>query len=239
MRKENQGQQNKTETPHNIRTYQSDVEEMLKSGEGSLAKIAIAENSKRVRGDLSLEEPENPERTKWVVGVSLSLIVLGLGAFAFLYFFGKKEQQPVPVIPQTQTIIATDLDKDLNIKGLGRDGIISAIAKEQRENTAALSSVVGLRVIEGKGDDAKLIDTEDFLKRIESHAPLGLLRSLEDNFLFGLHSLNVNQPFLIFKTGYYQNAFAGMLAWENNLKDDLGPIFIPPTPAAVTTTSDQ
>ena len=30
-----------------------------------------------------------------------------------------------------------------------------------------------------------------------------------------------------------------MLAWENNLKDDLGPIFIPPTPAAVTTTSDQ
>ena len=57
--------------------------------------------------------------------------------------------------------------------------------------------------------------------------------------MFGLHVLNVNQPFLVFKTNYYQNTYAGMLSWENTLMEDIGSIFTPPEVAVVAETSDQ
>ena len=110
---------------------------------------------------------------------------------------------------------------------MNRDAIISALVKERDENTARLSSVVGFQVTSGAGDTTKTISAGSFLEKLQSHAPDELTRSLSDNFLFGLHVLNVPQPFLILKTGYYQNAFAGMIAWENDLENDLGPIFIP------------
>ena len=74
---------------------------------------------------------------------------------------------------------------------------------------------------------------------MQSHAPDTLVRSLETDFVFGLHALNQNQPFLIFKTNYYQNAYAGMLSWETTLQDDLGPLFITPEPVVEASSTDQ
>jgi len=225
--------------PKPLRTYQSDVEEMLKHGEGSLATIAIAENDKRIRAGLSVEEPEKPGRTKLILGISLSLIVLGIGTLGFLYLFRNTEQEPVPLVEKTPAIIVTDLEKALNIKGLGRDEILRILAKEVKENNSTLSSVVGLNIVEGTGENKQTVATSVFFQKLQTHAPDALVRSLAPNFLFGLHILNMNQPFLIFKTGYYQNTYAGMLSWENTLKEDIGSIFIAPEAAVVAETSDQ
>ena len=43
----------------------------------------------------------------------------------------------------------------------------------------------------------------------------------------GVHSFDGNHPFLVLKTGFYENAFAGMLEWERYMKDDLAPLFGP------------
>lgn len=225
--------------PKPLRTYQGDVEAMLKQGEGSLATIAIAENDRRIRSGLAVEEPEKPERTKLVLGISLGLIVLGGGTLGFLYLFRNTEQEPVPLVEEIPAIIVTDLEMDLNIKSLGRDGIIALLVREKKENATSLSSVVGLRLTEGGGESAQAISSASFLQRLQTHAPESLVRSFASHFMFGLHVLNVNQPFLIFKTDYYQNTYAGMLSWENTLRDDLGPIFINPEPAAIAETSDQ
>ncbi|MDO8483230.1 MAG: hypothetical protein Q7S86_05440 [bacterium] len=225
--------------PKPLRTYQSDVEAMLKQGEGSLAKIAIAENDRRIRSGLSTEEPEKPERTKLVLGISLGLIILGAGTLGFLYLFRNTEQGPVPLTEETPTIIVTDIEKDFDIKGLSRDRLLETLGNEQRGNESALSSVVGFRLMEGTGKDVQTVTTSAFLKKLQAQAPDSLVRSFTPNFLFGLHILNVNHPFLIFKTGYYQNVYAGMLTWEKTIIDDLGPIFINPEPATAAETSDQ
>ena len=52
-----------------------------------------------------------------------------------------------------------------------------------------------------------------------------LLRSLRPDFMLGTHSFNKNQPFLVLKTDYYDNAFAGMLEWEGHLTEDLLTLF--------------
>ncbi len=224
---------------HNIRTFQSDVEDAIKEGGGSLSKIAIAENDRRIKNGFTLDEPEKPERTRFIVELSVGLITVGLIALGFLYFFRTAEQKPVPLIEPEPQIIATDKEKNLNVAGFGRDQMVSILKKSVSEENVTLSSILSLRLVDGAGETAKPITTKVFLDRINASAPNELVRSLSDSFLFGIHAQNVNEPFLILKTGYYQNAFAGMLAWESTLEDDLGAIFIPPSPTEYASTTDQ
>lgn len=214
------------------------MEEVLKEGEGSLAKIAIAENEKRLRGDFDFEETEPPGRTKLVVSVSVGLIVLGVGVLSALYFF-RNANNPSSAISEPRPIIIADSEKSFDIKGLNRQQIISALVRERDEGAAKLASVSAIKLTEGKGQEARPIGAEEFMAKLQSRAPSELIRSLESDFMFGIHALSKNQPFLILKASYYQNAFAGMLAWEGNLREDIGPIFITPEPTVPAATSDE
>ena len=228
----------KEEAPKPLRTYQSDVEEILKEGSGSLAKIAIAENDRKIRGGFTLEEVEAPSHTRLIVWTSVSLIVAGILALSALYLF-RNTHQPTVAVSGPKPIILADTEKNLDIAGFNREKIINALVAERDRNIASLASVVALKLNKGKGEQAQPVSAEEFFSKLESHAPSELTRSLEGNFMFGIHVLSKNQPFIVLKTSYYQNAFAGMLAWEKNLKEDLGPIFIPPEPLTPTSTSDQ
>ncbi|MFQ5788614.1 MAG: hypothetical protein ACE5H1_11620, partial [Thermodesulfobacteriota bacterium] len=72
-----------------------------------------------------------------------------------------------------------------------------------------------------------LISASDFLNTINAHLPASFLRSLKPEFMLGVHMQSGNNPFLILKTGFYENAFAGMLEWEREIKEDLAPLFGP------------
>ncbi len=231
-------QEKKEEAPKPLRTYQSDVEEVLKEGGGSLAKIAIAENDRRIHGGFALEEVEAPSHTKLIVWISVGLIVVGILVLSALYIF-RNTGKPIATVSGPRSIILADTEKSLDIAGLNREQIINTLLRERDESTMTLSSVTALKLKEGKGEQARTIGAEEFFAKLQSRAPSELARSLENNFMFGIHTLSKNQPFLILKTSYYQNAFAGMLAWEKNLKEDLGPIFIPPERATIASTSDQ
>ena len=50
-----------------------------------------------------------------------------------------------------------------------------------------------------------------------------LLRSLGPKFMLGVHVFNGNSSFLILKTDFYENAFLGLLKWENEMPEDLLP----------------
>jgi hypothetical protein len=53
------------------------------------------------------------------------------------------------------------------------------------------------------------------------------LRALGTEFFFGLHSADENAPLFVIPVVSYDNAFAGMLAWEQSLNTELSPIFTP------------
>jgi hypothetical protein len=72
----------------------------------------------------------------------------------------------------------------------------------------------------------KFVDINRFFKITESRVPDDLIRSFSNEYLFGLYALEKNEPFLIFKTNSYANAYKGMIDWEETMFYDLGPIFI-------------
>ena len=71
----------------------------------------------------------------------------------------------------------------------------------------------------------KNITLEELFIITGSKIPPALLRSLDNNFLFGIHAFTENNPFLLFTVRSFNNAFSGMLEWEKTIFDDLTPLF--------------
>ena len=77
----------------------------------------------------------------------------------------------------------------------------------------------------------------EYLRVIEARVSGAFWRALENNFLLGFHEVSGNKPFLILKTTSFNQAFAGMLAWEPYIRRDLAPVF--GTAAVASSTPDS
>ena len=81
--------------------------------------------------------------------------------------------------------------------------------------TIVIGDTITVTVIEIVGQKAKL----------GIIAPADFLRSLQSDYMFGIHNFVKGQKFLVLKTDYYDTAFAGMLNWESTLLKDIYPLF--------------
>ena len=229
-----------------VRTYERDVAEFLKQEGGTAAQVALAEQERRVEIRDGVQEtqikPAPPlvpspaaERTRrearslvlWSI-----LFVFCAGAVGIGYWFVTNlPVQPrvsTPTSASKQKIILADGEKALDTARLTRDTFITAFARE-REAAQALSSFAVLTPTkferDAEGAEApRAQTTAEFLSLLEASARGDLVRVLAPEFVVGFRGLPENRAFLIFKTNYYQTALAGMLAWENTLQNDLGPL---------------
>jgi hypothetical protein len=72
----------------------------------------------------------------------------------------------------------------------------------------------------------------EFMQALDIQPPSSLLSSISRDFFFGYHMTDHQYPVFILPITSYDNAVAGMLAWEGTINADLSPIF---TPVSVTT----
>ena len=88
------------------------------------------------------------------------------------------------------------------------------------------------------GTTTAITSPSEFLA--ETKIPPRLVRSLAPEYMVGTYVLTQNTPFLIFKNTFFQNAYAGMLEWETDMRNDLLRLIrvAHPTETAVTINSD-
>lgn len=238
MREERATQQKSSDELKSIKTFQSDVEELLRKQQISKATIAISENEKRIRvEEQALQNTSSPPvadskifkisneiplfTKKWNIGriTLLAALVFVFGGISVgAFFFFKKDQKKELSEPRTQIqeSVAITLEdgesRERTVKAIW--GRVNALSVPQNE----------LRVIPIKLDTAS-ITTPELLERIESSAPAPLVRALGKMPTLGVHGFRGGKPFLLFSVSSYDHAFDGMLSWEPNLLRDIGPLF--------------
>lgn len=191
-----------------IRTFQGDVAEALQKQRESLVSIQRMESAKR-GGAPAHNERRSPQVVFFLGGILL-LSVAGLGGWISYNEFVRKTAPPPVVIPAGRFVPVAD-SVELPIKGLSRANIITRINGRSVET---ISNEITHLVLD--------TTTEEFLSFLETRAPGSLVRSLEPEFMLG----NLGRSrFIIFKPTSFENTFAGMLKWETDLAEDLGPIF--------------
>lgn len=207
-----------------IRTFQGDVASALKNQNESLFSIQQTERLKKISGGTPIEASSTEDKNRkqaliFIFGGLLLLILGGSGAWFGYSQFLKQTTPPVIITPANR-LVAVQKEVALNFASTTRETLLSTINEEAADNEEEAIMHVVMR--QGSWKDAELVTSEEFLKKMEVSAPSSLIRALHPHLMLGAVG---EKRFIIIKIDSFENAFPGMLSWEQKLPQDLGGIF--------------
>jgi len=209
-----------------IHTYASDMAQALRTEDGSVVKIAIAEQKKREK------EKENTTPTSKknlaLAGAGIFFILVALIVIAYFVF---QANAPAPTTSDNvkiDSLIYAESKKVIDTTDLGDDRLAGAIASEIKNNSLAIDVIENISLqknISINPPSATELTTPEFFSRFGTDAPGALVRSLGDKFMIGVDSYNGNELFILFTTNSLSDTRAGMLDWENKMFDNIYQVF--------------
>jgi hypothetical protein len=156
--------------------------------------------------------------------VSIILIVGGIGTGYYLYL---KSPLAKPTIVQITSdkmhgVISSDSQEIFSINGIKGDLLAQKIQGLTINKNAGPDNIIELIFSETIGSTTSRVTSLEFIKSLNYNAPDIFKRSLMNNWMYGVYGDNdKNTPFMILKTDFFQNSYAGMLKWENSITDEL------------------
>ncbi|MEI7719715.1 MAG: hypothetical protein WCI89_00700 [bacterium] len=222
-----------------LQTYKGDVENYVRDKNVSVVSAAAAQARRTdVRSmpvaTIAAEEAEKNQTRSWgfyAAFVSGGVVCI-LAAAGLLYaVLSRTGQLPVAAAPQAPFIVVDGVVDTAVGPGESREAMLAQLKKEKEASTLSLGLIEHLRITVGSSTSSAdtgavtLMSAQQFLSRTSPTISANLLRTLGQEFLLGAHTFETRQPFLILKTDSYEQAFAGMLAWEGSMHQDLSPLF--------------
>lgn len=213
-----------------LRTYRQDVAGVMRDKKTSLVHLVLEEQKERNRR----EKEKSPTSKKNLPLILLSAVFLfsTVGLVYYIYFRINPVDHTLSDMKVTP-LIFVEKNHEISVGGKDSRALIGEIVKIlQGDNLKVdvieylfFTETINTQTQKGTVSQKNLISADRFFDFVGVKIPPMLLRSLRPDFMFGLHSFNKNQPFLILKTDYYDNAFAGILSWESKLPEDILPFF--------------
>lgn len=222
-----------------IRTYERDVEEVLHGQNVSLSKIALAESVKR-RAAPVLSEPMRiriasvpkaridfagrlfgNRRFLFLISV---LAAAAITLIAFAWYLGENESGTSASKSIKPSLTKID-GANITFTGELRTALIKRIRDETLKVQIPLGEFRTLVIQRREGKNTINLSLAELLDSLEASAPTALIRALESLPTIGVHGIRGNQLFLLSTVTSYDHAFEGMLSWEKQMIEDIGPLF--------------
>lgn len=218
-----------------IRTFRTDVEELLKQKAVTKTEIAMKEAERREqRGEARILHETTKEegigfgRVALFLGLLLAFVG-GIGAYAL---FGTginttkeptESRAPTKEADDSQTVIA-----EVALANAPREQILADLTIAFKKSSLS-PSTRGVVTFTGTGGPAR---TDQFLESVLLRKPRSaLLRSLEPEFSYAAYAdSNALVGVLAFTSRNYELTFAEMLEWERSIAEDLLPVLHPLLP---------
>ena len=206
-----------------VKTFKKDVEEAVKYNHISSVDIALSEQKRRQEQEraamMNPSTGEDIKKFQLIMYIIIGLILIGSG-IALIYFF------IIPAITQTpatekinQTVGYSLLrTEEKTVIDLNKIDVtkLAVVLRNAIETNSILPNNIQEIAFSKTDDLGKItnIDSTSFLSLVGINPPIEITRDLQKTFIYGLHNLVGNQPFLILYTGAYSSGFNGMWAWQ-------------------------
>jgi hypothetical protein len=228
-----------------LRTYRDDVARAIQQKNASMVSVISAEADRRSRTMPILAGQEAARNTspKFFVFVALGALLVGVGAatLAWTLLIYPTQKSPIPA-SSIPSFIFVEEQRPLDITNHSSSQISDLLYAARDATELSLGGIAQLYFVEKKETNSpeaplriELVPAMRLFDLWGMRIPASLVRSIDEHLMFGFHAFDGNQPFFIFKTALYENAFAGMLDWERTIKNDMGLVF--KFPVAVSTTT--
>jgi hypothetical protein len=216
---------------HQLRTFRMDAEEAVKYQNVSAADIAIAEQKKRESTPIEYSDEHTSNLPIALIAVVIVLALVSTGTY---FYFHTQKNTPVKVVTSTVHSIVP-YEKIIPITGASEENFITKIAAAAKGVSGTVGSITFIA----------LPDTATTTRQIPislalsgTKAPEKLIRSLTNEYMFGVHVFDGLAPFIILKTSFFQNTFPGMLEWEKEMRNGLLPFIQIGRPSIKTITTN-
>lgn len=213
-----------------LRTYRQDVAGVMRDKKTSLVQMVLQEQKERNKREQ--EKSPSSRRNLPLIFLSLLFLFSSAGMVYYAYFRTNLVDRALLDL-KIDPIIFVEKNKEISIDGkdggIIKDELTKLFHGEDLKVDVLeyifFTETLNTQTPGGMMSQKNLLPADRLFETLGLKMPPMLLRSLRPDFMLGFHSFNKNQPFLILKTDYYDNAFAGMLAWENKIAENLLPIF--------------
>jgi hypothetical protein len=230
----------KSETPSPLHTYSSDFRDRA-GREGSSTFSVLAAQSDAGQSTRSpLPSPRRRSLLPLIAGAAM--LLLGIGAATAAYLFTERSGI-APLMATVPSLIR--YDEAVEVTGSGRE-LLGSVA-DVAAGGGVSGNVVVTYVTGGTATTSGSVPQPGgvLIRALSLPIPDILLRNIDQTSTVGVVTAgSETRPFMILKVNSYERTFAGMLAWERTIAQDLAP-FYPPyavsapvstsTPAATTT----
>jgi len=206
-----------------VRTYASDIANLINKGV-SLTDIALSEQKRKSAKESGVLVTKKEGHPKFIVSIAVILILFGV-AVVIGSFFIRNDMDPQIVELNISPLVFANSQEEISIAGLDRTKILKKINQSRADVESPLGSITNLYITDEEVGIKRLVTAEEFLEKIEVRASEAFRRALGDNFMFGVHSFDGNQAYILFTIDSFNNAFAETLDWEKNMLDDLWVMF--------------
>lgn len=222
-----------------MHTLKDDIQHVVREDKMSLVRAASLEEDRKIREqepEPSPAEKQRRSRTTGMLFAAALLVFLGIAALFGVLLVMNNQSSP-PVVEDKSAIIFAEQSFLLPIDNVSPGALKQQIAQLRTAQVGSLGSITRIIPTLSTTTGGTLITrpatTQEFLYALGSTAPIELLRSLDTNFFFGLHSADENAPVFVIPVLSYDNAFAAMLTWENAMNADLVPLFTSVSPYSI------
>ncbi len=213
-----------------LQTYKGDVEKIVHDGPGvSVVSIAAAEADRRSKQPLSTATPAETKARyySWFMIAGGALLVF-LAAAAIGFVILRPTSVSIPEQPQAPFLfIDESMLVPVDAGTPSRNNIMKSLQAARVGVKLPLGLIEWIYVAEpGTATTSpRQLGIQELLGVLAPQMPPDMLRTLENQYLLGIHSFDENQPFLLLQIDSYEIAYAGMLQWERTLENDLSPLF--------------
>jgi hypothetical protein len=223
-----------------LHTLKDDMQDILQIQKMSIVRASALEQDKK--RSLPKKAPPSPgvqQRSRRVFGIAFVILLLcGLGGAALYGVAVVTTNHAVTPTQQYPSMLFTEQTVTLPIDNATAQSIKETIAQARNQSNVPIGSIMRIVPTVTVRDTRGITTTRpatisEFFTSTGMHTPSGLVRGLGDDFFLGIHTVDINAPVFVIPVLSYDLAFAGMLAWEPFLSQDLAPAF-DPVPALTT-----
>jgi len=218
LQSSNQSKENSSNTPRKpiLRTMKSDMQEYINRQKMSIIDIAGKQAKKQ---GLKISSPYTNWANKLITIAVIILVISSVGIFGYTAVKKKNSQTTKKTTEKNlpAPIVSTDEQRTIILSGNNQEDN-KKIIEEALHSNIALGNLVNFIFTD---ENKNILTADQFFKYLSVDSPLGFSSFLSDKFMFGVYSLDINEPFIILKIRSYENVFALMLKWEKTMKNDL------------------
>lgn len=207
-----------------LRTYASDVAEMMKREKGSIIKIALAEQKRRE----DFQKRRDPTSTRNVVVMILGIAFIVGGIMIFISSILNRAK-PLPITISSNSLPSfffTENQTQIDVTDLNRTELINSIRMQVADETSLDGTIKNIFLSYKNVNQTLPLSSNVFLQKLGVEVPDYLFTNLQPVFMLGVYNkLGDNELFLIFQVKDFNEAFLGMRDWEKTMLGELVRLF--------------